>query len=121
MPDTTVTSGFMTDDGTMITAASRGVTQSVVFTAAIAPANTGITLRRFFDHKDRGQTAEVSIDDQLVGVFRTPDANGALRWREQDFSIPESFTKGKSNVRIKLVVKSAVWNESSYQVLTATP
>ena len=120
MPDAQLTSRFMSDDGAQIMATSRAVTGSTTFTAAIERANTGMVLRRWFDHKDPGQTAEVWVDGQLAGTWRTASGNGALRWREEDFDVPETFTKGRSSVTIKLVVKSAVWNASRYQVFSAT-
>ncbi|MGQ0505661.1 MAG: glycoside hydrolase family 172 protein [Myxococcaceae bacterium] len=112
---------FVGDNPEMTSRLSRTVSGSVTFTIETQKTNQGLVLRRLFDSADLGQTAEVHIDGALVGVWRTPLKDITARWREEDFAIPKSFTQGKSKLMVKLVIKSPVWNEATYEVFARMP
>ncbi len=77
----------------------------ITFTVAIDPENRGVRLRRRLDQGSPRQTAEVWLDDELVGTWYHADHNETLRWFDSDFDIHGRFTRGKGELAVKLVVK----------------
>jgi hypothetical protein len=92
------------------------------FTMAILPGNNGVILRRMFDQNNRPQQASVSVDDSLVGTWYYAGSNTSHRWREDEFMVPASLTKGKNHIQVQLhhAAGSPDWNEYKYWVYTLT-
>ena len=101
----------VTDDGR----AHKGTSQ---FTMAINANNQGVILRRRFDQGIFNQQAQVLVNGAPVGTWYKAGGNNSLRWREEDFLIPASFTSGKSSITITIQFTSSTvdWNEFRYEV-----
>jgi hypothetical protein len=91
---------------------------------SISPDNQGVRLRRRTDKANNRQEARVYVDGRLVAerpwysVDYEKTYRG-IRWFDSDFEVPESYTKGKSkiNVRIEFVgSQSGHWDEYHYWV-----
>ncbi len=110
-PPSPRTSNTVTDNG-------KAFKGNVSFKARIDPNNSGVTLTRRLDYWVGNQIGEVSIDGNLVGRWSTPGSDRQNRWRDVDFSIPQSFTQGKSqiNVKIKYISSYIDWNEFYYWI-----
>jgi hypothetical protein len=74
------------------------------FTVRIDPRNDGVRLRRRFDQVRPGQRARVSVDGVTVAErpWYFAGGNPSFRWRDEDFEIPPSYTRGKSEIRIRV-------------------
>ncbi|MEW5719857.1 MAG: glycoside hydrolase family 172 protein, partial [Chloroflexota bacterium] len=98
--------------------AHKGYSQ---FAMAIQPANDGVILRRRLDYGVGNQNTDVYVDGARVGSWYRAGSNSA-RWRDDDFMIPASFTKGKSKITIRVVFVSSDsdWNEFTYWVYSLT-
>lgn len=90
------------DDDVSITEDGRFVDGASEFTLAIAPNNAGVVLRRMLDQRTFNQRAEVYVDGAHAGTFLTAGGNVVHRWKETDFMIPASFTRGKSTITVRL-------------------
>jgi hypothetical protein len=89
------------------------------FTLRIDPANRGVWLRRLFDQKDGIQGADVYVDGQRVGMWYTAEANESKRFAERDFFLPESVTRGKSQLSIRIEPSGETpWAAAEYRALT---
>ncbi len=99
----------VTDDGR----AHKGTSQ---FTLALNSNNHGAILRHRFDQNIGNQQAQVLVDGNLVGTWYHAGNNPYLRWREDDFFIPASFTVGKGTITITIqfVSSDLDWNEFRY-------
>ena len=84
---------------------------------ATQPANEGVILRRRLDYGIGNQNADVFVDGVRVGTWYRAGSN-FQRWRDDDFMIPASFTKGKNKITIRVVFVSSDsdWNEFTYGV-----
>ena len=89
--------GEVTDTGRAVKTASE-------FTVAIRPDNEGVRLRRRSDQRFGRQRARVFVDGQPVTerTWYRADRNPHLRWLEDEFEIPAHYTKGKTQIRVKL-------------------
>jgi len=85
---------------------------------AIDPNNSGVLLRRQFDFGEINQQADVRVDGQLVGRWYSPGQNADRRWRDEDFVLPASLTRGKSTIEITIeaVIEPSPWSETAYTV-----
>jgi hypothetical protein len=101
----------VTDDGK----AHKGYSQ---FVAALNSSNQGVTLKRRLDFGIANQKANVYVDGALVGEWYTPGSDTSYNWRDSSFTIPSTFTAGKSSITIKVVFVSSAndWNEFYYWV-----
>jgi hypothetical protein len=100
---TSLTDTFEGDnDDVAVTEDGRFVDGSSEFTLAIAPINAGVVLRRMLDQNTFNQNAEVYVDDAYVGNLLAAGGNIVHRWKETDFMIPASFTRGKSAITVRL-------------------
>lgn len=93
---------------------------SVSFVATILPNNQGVQIMRTMDYTYRNQEAAVFVDGIYLGNWLTAGSNGFKVWRDDIFFIPETYTKDKSSITIKLV-KSAnclYWTETDYKIYT---
>lgn len=110
------------DDGVSFTGQST-------FIVTISRDNCGVRLRRRCDKENNRQRAHVFIDGRLVTErpWYSVDFEKTyrdIRWFDSDFEIPETYTKGKSKitVRIKFVdSKTGRWDEYHYWVYSYVP
>jgi len=107
------------DDGVSFTGSST-------FTVSISPTNEGIRLRRRSDKANNRQEARVYVDGRLVTErpWYSVDYEKTyrdIRWFDSDFEVPASYTKGKSQVTIRIEYVGAEagrWDEYHYWVYT---
>ena len=99
----------VTDNGR----AHKGYSQ---FRMALNSSNTGVTLKRRLDYGIADQKANVYVDGVLVGQWFDSGSDPTYRWRDSSYSIPSSFTAGKTSILIKVSFVSAAidWNEFYY-------
>jgi len=76
----------------------------ITYTAAIDPANKGVRLRRLLDQVVPRQKAEVFVDGKSAGTWYLGYENEHLRAYEQDFDIHPDLTRGKSSIKVRLVI-----------------
>ena len=102
-----VTVVSITDNGR----AHKGSSQ---FTMAVSPSNSGVTLKRRMDYTVGNQRAGVYVNGVYVGDWF--DQGAGNTWRDSSFTIPGSFTVGKSSLTIKIQFVSSDndWNEFTY-------
>ncbi len=104
-------------------------TGTASFTLALNPQNVGAFLRRTFDSCVANQRADVFIDGQFAGTWydagKSPGRgiDGHPRcWRDEDFPLPASLTRGKSSVTVSLRFvhtqnpRDSAWTAANYQV-----
>jgi hypothetical protein len=93
------------------------------FTLNINPNNAGVLIRRRLNYGDLNQLGRLYIDGQLVGLWFSPGQNSFEQWRDEDFLIPASYTKGKSSlkVRIEAIVIPSSWSEFYYTAYSIRP
>jgi hypothetical protein len=101
----------LTDNG-------RAHTNFSQFQMALNSGNTGATLVRRLDYGIANQKANVYVNGALVGTWFDAGGDGSYRWRDDSFSIPSSFTAGKSSITVKVafVSSSLDWNEFYYWI-----
>ncbi|MFD9960127.1 DUF2961 domain-containing protein [Amycolatopsis sp. NPDC058986] len=92
------------------------------FRVTVAPAGTGVLLRRTSDQANAGQRAEVLVDGVSAGVWYQPLGNTASRWLSDTFALPRSATAGKTHVTITLrpAAGSPQWTATRYLVDSMT-
>lgn len=78
----------------------------ITFAVAVSPDNSGVRLRRRLDQKFGRQSADVFVDGQPAGTWYYADENEFLRWHDSEFDLPPELTRGKSELKIRLAVKS---------------
>ena len=102
---------FVTDEGRAFTGYSE-------FEVALNPSNQGIVLTRRLDYGAIDQKADVYVDGNKVGQWFNPGVNYNYRWYDSNFSVPQSYTNGKSSITIKIQFVSATydWNEFYYWI-----
>jgi hypothetical protein len=105
----------VTDDGR----AFRGKSS---FGLAIDPNNQGVRLARRLDFATGNQQAEVRVDGVRVGTWSTPGSDLLNRWRDASFTIPSSFTQGKSSIELTVAFGSSdsAWTEFGYWAYSQT-
>lgn len=118
-----LTSCFEGDaDDVEVTAMVHKFTGESSFRVKVLPNNHGVRLRRCSDQELPRQCARVWGDGQDAGVWYLADSNPYKRWIEDEFEIPESLTRDKSVLNIRIVPESREegcpmsWNESAYEV-----
>jgi hypothetical protein len=67
------------------------------------------------DYGIGNQNADVYVDGARVGTWYRAGSNSA-RWRDDDFIIPASLTKGKNQItiRVAFISSDSDWNEFTY-------
>lgn len=85
------------------------------FDVAIDPGNQGVVLRRRFDYGTEDQRATVSVDGKRVGDWENPGSNGKERWKDSEFYIPPTYTKGKDSITVEIDSKKS-WTEYTYWI-----
>ena len=118
-----LTSCFEGDaDDVEVTAMVHKLTGESSFRITVLPNNHGVRLRRCSDQELPRQCARVWVDGQDAGVWYLADSNPYKRWIEDEFEIPESLTRDKSVLNIRIVPESreegcpVSWNEAAYEV-----
>jgi hypothetical protein len=111
------------DDNVALTDDGRRHNDSSEFTVAIDPGNAGVLLRRRMDYIYARQEAEVYVDGESAGVWYDAGENVYHRFRDSEFLIPPTLTRGKSaiTVRIENVSTESDWTEFRYWVYTLWP
>ena len=105
------------------------ITNSASFTMALNPHNVGAFLRRTFDYCQPNQRANIYVNNQFAGTWYDAgittgkDPAGHLRcWRDEDFPLPASLTRGKSSVNVRVVYVPTTtpadsdWSAFDYQM-----
>lgn len=98
------------------------INKSSEFEVSIFDDNDGVILRREYLLEHINQSANIYVDDQLVGVWQSPHRNAfGFFVRQDDFHILSQFTSGKSKIKIKIEVipndeLESIWTESYYEV-----
>jgi hypothetical protein len=94
----------------------------IAFTVAIDPDNHGVRLRRRLDQGTPRQAADVYVNDKFAGTWYHADQNPFLRWSDSEYDLPGEMTQGKTELKIRLVVKKeegyGPFNDYRYEVLT---
>jgi len=77
------------------------------FTVKIDPDNQGVKLKKRINRKDNGvQKADVYIDNVKVTqpwyICTLSTASDDQLWYDSDFEIPQSYTRGKSSITVKI-------------------
>ena len=93
---------------------TKGVSE---FTVNINPG-VQVKIKRMFDYAIKSQTADIYVDDVLVGNWYTNGSNNSKRWREEFFMIPAEFTSGKTEITIKIdaPLDEYRWTEFHYWI-----
>jgi hypothetical protein len=105
----------VTDDGRHVgTAAGAGSS----FTVAVTPCNHGVLLRRRCDYGVAHQEAIVYVNGAPAGIWYEPGQNSVHRWRDSEFMLPASLTRGAASLDIVIENVSATqaWTEYHYAV-----
>uniref|UniRef100_UPI00403FAD4C DUF2961 domain-containing protein n=1 Tax=Paenibacillus sp. FSL R5-0713 TaxID=2921655 RepID=UPI00403FAD4C len=92
------------------------------FTIRIREDNRGVRMRRRCDQITGRQRAFVHVDGVRVTerTWYTADRNPYKRWLDDEFVIPESYTRGKKELHIRVEFiqdgEARAWNEFRYWV-----
>ena len=106
------------DDDVDVHDTGRRTTGAIEFTLRLPPRNAGAVLRRRLDFAIPNQQARVFVDGRPVGTWYTAGSNPHQRWREAEFLLPASVTRGRSRLRLRLEpVDGAVWTDFTYWLL----
>ncbi len=97
---------------------------NITFRIAVDPDNNGVRLRRRIDQANLGQRAQVFINGQYAGTWYHGYHNPHLRWYDSDFDIHPDFTRGKTELQVKLMLikdkNSGAFTDFSYTVFCFT-
>jgi hypothetical protein len=96
------------------------------FSAQLEPNNVGAFLRRTLDTTIRDQEADVFIDGVFAGRwltaggFNAVDTHGNARiWRDDEFPLPATLTRGKRTIRVSIVpLPGTSWTAARYSLYT---
>ncbi|OHB70112.1 MAG: hypothetical protein A2V70_03645 [Planctomycetes bacterium RBG_13_63_9] len=78
---------------------------------------------RHLDQNHPRQAADVYVDEQYAGTWYHPDHNPHLRWFDSDYDLAADLTRGKPELKVRLVVKEGqgqghgAFTDFRYQVL----
>lgn len=86
--------------------AGRAYNGNSSFVFKINPNNLGVRLRKRLNRSGNGvQTVKVFVDNQEVGIWHFVQSSYApvsQSWVESDFEIPAYYTKGKSQINLRM-------------------
>lgn len=122
------TAGYGSDFDAAFSDEGRWTNGSSSFSVQIDPGNDGVRLRRRINQEAYHQEVKVYVDDKFAGTWFEQGANYYLnkrmyyndslpnwekqdiiaRFRDTEFNIPASLTKGKSSLRIRLESKGSL-------------
>lgn len=80
----------------------RRVRGSSEMTLKLDRAYHGALLRRRLDHTVPDQEARIFVDGSPAGTWLTPGRGTQFRCRDEDFPIPASLTRGKTQIRVRV-------------------
>ncbi len=110
------------DDEVPVSDTGRALGDESRFQASLDPENAGVVLRRRYDQLQGGQRAEVFVDGQPAGTWYTPESSPTLRWAEDDFALPASFTRDRESIEVTIRPLGPVpWTEFFYWVYSIAP
>lgn len=95
----------------------RVIKDSVEFMAKIQAKNKGVRLLRTFDYSFKNQTADIFVNDKLVGTWLIAGSNPIQQFRDDYFTIPAIFTQNESQIKVKIIAKNN-WASLNYKVFT---
>jgi hypothetical protein len=103
----------------VLAACHRSHTGPAEFDLEVAPDNQGVYLRRLYDQSQPRQSAQLSVDGEVLGEWYVPEGNVSSRWAERDFFLPSQLTRGKSRLSLRLVPGSGpAWDAVEYRALS---
>lgn len=107
-------------DTANLTASGRAHKGASEFSMSIDPKNRGVVLRRLSDQTIGRQRANVYVDGTKVATFYAPGRNATHAWREDEVILPESATRDKTAIAVKVEFVSSEndWNEFGYTALS---
>lgn len=93
----------------------RGHKGTSQFTLAIDSSNTGVRLRKIFDHSKSNQKATVYIDNVLDGIWFIGGVNNTHKAAYDYYKVKPQNTSGKSSITVKIEYLSGTeWSEMEY-------
>ena len=106
------------DDTRAIPGLVSATHNAITFHILVSPDNHGIVLRRTSDQLAGYQSAEVAIDGIPAGIWLEPRSNGAHRWLDDTYLVPDRLTAGKNLVTISLTPTpdTPAWTASRYHI-----
>ncbi|KAA9034355.1 DUF2961 domain-containing protein [Ginsengibacter hankyongi] len=142
--------GYEGDFDTLFSDAGRWTNGSTAFTIHINPKNDGVRIRKRINQTSYHQRVKVFVDNKFAGNWFEQGANYYLnkrlyyndslpdwqkgnitaKFRDTEFEIPGSFTKGKSQLKIRTETvgslsvdpaKSGLTNEYYYWIYSYLP
>ena len=106
------------DDSRAIPGLVSATHNAISFHILISPDNHGIVLRRTSDQLTGYQSAAVAIDGTPAGIWLEPRSNGAHRWLDDNYLVPDRLTAGKNLVTVSLTPTpdTPPWTASRYHI-----
>jgi hypothetical protein len=105
------------EDNLDVTDSGRSVRGTSQFVLQLAKENRGALLRRRLDYGTPDQEAKVFVDGQLAGTWLSTGSNTFHRWRDEEFLLPPSLTRGKDRITLciePLPREKGAWTEYAY-------
>jgi hypothetical protein len=90
--------------------------QPTSFRLRLDPENRGALLRRRASIQNWFQLADVFVDGQRVGRWRTIRVNPYRGWIDTDFEIPQAFTDDKAEISIEIRPVADYFNAFRYEL-----
>jgi hypothetical protein len=91
------------------------------FTIPIAPEDRNhiqLILRRTYHASAcENQKAQVELDGLVIGVWYCPGFNQRHHFAQDEFLLPHSLTREKTELKLVLRIQSTCWIESSVELL----
>jgi hypothetical protein len=106
------------DDTRAIPGLVSATHNAITFHILVSPDNHGILLRRTSDQVAGYQSAAVAIDGTPAGIWLQPRSNGAHRWLDDTYLVPDRLTAGKNLVTVSLTPTpdTPAWTASRYHI-----
>ncbi|MBL8897838.1 MAG: DUF2961 domain-containing protein [Planctomycetes bacterium] len=92
--------------------------QSTFFRLSLDPENRGALLRRRSSIQSWFQLADVFVDGQRVGRWRTIRVNPYRGWIDTDFEIPQAFTDEKAAIDVEIRPVADYFNAFRYEAFS---
>jgi hypothetical protein len=105
------------DDSIPVNGQVRASGAAISFRLAVDPGNQGVRLRRTSDQHSAYQSATVTVDGAAAGTWIQALGNTTHRWLDDDFTLPQALTAGKSTITVRLVPGGPQWTAARYQAI----
>ncbi|MBK9384614.1 MAG: DUF2961 domain-containing protein [Planctomycetes bacterium] len=92
--------------------------QSTFFRLRLDPENRGALLRRRSSIQNWFQLADVFVDGQRVGRWRTIRVNPYRGWIDTDFELPPAFTDDKAAIEVEIRPVADYFNAFRYEAFS---